>query len=53
MRTMDGLKKATAKSKLSALISSYRKARNAINSLNIQLKKNYFNDKDCCKQRGY
>ena len=50
MRTRDRLKKAAVKSKSPALMNSYRKARNATNTLNTQLKKKHYNDKiTACK----
>ena len=45
MRTRDRLNKVAVRSKSSALMRSYRKARNATNSLNTQLKKKYYNEK--------
>ena len=50
MRTRDRLKKNAVKSQSSALMRSYRKARNASNSLNNELKRKYYNDKiTACK----
>ena len=45
MMTRDRLKKAACKSKSPILMDSYRQARNKVNSLNIQLKKQYFSTK--------
>ena len=45
MRTRDRLKKNAVKSQSSALIRSYRKARNASTSFNNELKKKYYNHK--------
>ena len=45
MMTRDRLKKAACKSKSPILVDSYRQARNKVNSLNIQLKKQYFSTK--------
>ena len=45
MMTRDRLKKAACKSKSPILMNSYRQARNKVNSLNIQLKKQYFSTK--------
>ena len=45
MMTRDRLKKAACKSKSPILMDSYREARNKVNSLNIQLKKQYFSTK--------
>ena len=42
MLTRDRLKKAALKSKSPILMNSYRHARNGVNSLNIQLKRQYF-----------
>ena len=50
MRTRDRLKKAAGKSKSPALMCSCRKACNASNTLNTQLKKKYYNEKiTACK----
>ena len=50
MRTRDRLKKVAIKSKSSAMMTSYRKARNATNALNTKLKKIYYNDRiSACK----
>ena len=50
MRTRDRLKKNAVKSQSSSLMTSYRKARNASNSLNNELKRKYYNDKiTACK----
>ena len=50
MRTRDKLKKNAVKSQSSSLMRSYRKARNASNSLNNELKRKYYNDKiTACK----
>ena len=45
MMTRDRLKKAALKSKSPILMDSYRQARNRVNSLNVQLKKQYFSAK--------
>ena len=45
MRTRNILKKAAVTSKSPALMNSYRKARNATNTLNTQLRKKQYNDK--------
>ena len=45
MLTRDRVKKAACKSKSPILMDSYRQARNKVNSLNIQLKKQYFSTK--------
>ena len=45
MITRDRLKKAALKNKSSILMDSYRQIRNRVNSLNIQLKKQYFSTK--------
>ena len=45
MMTRDRLKKAALKSKSLILMDSYRQARNRVNSLNVQLKKQYFSAK--------
>ena len=42
MMTRDRLKKAACKSKSPILMDSYRQARNKVNSLKVQLKKQYF-----------
>ena len=50
MRTRDRPKKVAVRSKSSALMRSHRKARNATNSLNTQLKKKFYNEKiNACK----
>ena len=45
MRTRDRLKRNAVKSQSSALMRSYRKARNASYSLSNKLKRKYYNDK--------
>ena len=45
MMTRDSLKKAACKSKSPILMASYRQARNKVNSLSIQLEKQYFSTK--------
>ena len=45
LRTRDKLKKAAVKSKSTALMRSYRKARKATNNLSTQLKKKHYSDK--------
>ena len=45
MITRDRLKKAALKNKSPILMDSYRQIRNRVNSLNIQLKKQYFSTK--------
>ena len=50
MRIRNRLEKAAMKSKSPAFMSSYRKARNATNTLNTQIKKKYDNEKvTACK----
>ena len=50
MRTRDRLEKNDVKSQSSSLMRSYRKARNASNSLNNEFKRKYYNDKiTACK----
>ena len=50
MRTRDKLKKSTVKSKSALAMESYRQVRNRVNSLNKQLKKEYFTNKiSSCK----
>ena len=45
IRTRDKLKKAAVSSKSPLLLDSYRQVRNKVNSLNIQLKKEYYTNK--------
>ena len=45
MRKRDKLKKAVVKHNFSSLMESYRKIRNRVNQLNINLKRQYFSDK--------
>ena len=45
MRTRDKLKTAALKSKSRVLMDAYRQTRNRVNSLNIQLKRQYFSAK--------
>ena len=45
MRTRDRLKTAALKSKSRVLMDAYRQTRNRVNSLNIQLKRQYFSAK--------
>ncbi len=45
MHTRDKLKKAASKRKSQCLMDSYRQVRNKVNSLNNQLKKQYFTDR--------
>ena len=45
MRTRDRVKTAALKSTSKNLIDAYRQARNRVNSLNIQLKRQYFSAK--------
>ena len=45
MKSRDKLKKATVKHKSPATMSCYKKARNAVNNLNVSLKKEYFTNK--------
>ena len=50
MQTRDRLNKAAVKYKSPTLMRSYRKARNATNTLNSQLEKKHYNDKiTACK----
>ena len=45
IRTRDKLKKAAVSSKSPLLLDSYRQVRNKVNSLNIQLKKEYYTNR--------
>ena len=45
MQTRDRLKKAATKAKSQLLMDSYRQVRNKVNSMNNQLKKQYFTDR--------
>ena len=45
MRTRDRLKQAAVKRNSQILMASYRQVRNKVNSLNIQLKKQYFSNR--------
>ena len=45
MRTTDRLKQAAVKRNSQILMASYRQVRNKVNSLNIQLKKQYFSNR--------
>ena len=45
MRTRDKLKKSAVKSKSPPLLDSYRHVRNKVNALNMQQKKEYYNNK--------
>ena len=44
MQTRDKLKRVASKTKSKFLKDSYRQVRNKVNSINIQLKKQYFTD---------
>ncbi len=50
MRTRDRLKKAATRRKSALLMASYRQICNKVNSMSIQLKKQYFTDKICENQ---
>ena len=45
MKSSDKLKKVAVKHKSQAMMSCYKKARNAVNNLNVSLKKQYFTNK--------
>ena len=50
MQTRDRLKKAATKRKSSCLMDSYRQVRNKVNTMNKQLKKQYYTNKiSACK----
>ena len=50
MQTRDRLKKAATKCKSSILMDSYRQTRNKVNTLNKQLKRQYYTNKiSACK----
>ena len=50
MHTRDKLKKSAVKSKSPNLMDSYRKIRNKVNALNVQLKKKHYTNRiSACK----